>query len=244
MEQRTYTLREVARELGLPESTVRYYRDAFALYIPTVGLGRRRRYPEDALDVFRIIAHGFAQNMAREDIEARIQHGEPRVSSQAVTQAAPMRVHRRTPDSGTPTEELVSTIMDSERERRDVMWQLAREIVRMGEVLERQQMTLVQITQHLDWGANRALPPGQDLSPVPYSGMTPAQPPVPDEGSLARELGALREELQRERELVERLRRSKLEIERRATVAEAELERRAESPDVSALRRFLGKEQR
>ena len=123
-------------------------------------------------------------------------------------------------------------------------WQLAREIVRMGEVLERQQMTLVQITQHLDWGANRALPPGQNVSPVPYTGMTPAQPPVPDESSLARELGALREELERERELVERLRRSKLEIERRATVAEAELERRAESPDMSALRRFLGKEQR
>ncbi len=240
----TYTLREVARDLDLPESTVRYYRDAFVQYIPTVGVGRRRRYPAEALDLFRIVAHGFAQNMAREDIEARIQNIVPSAPSQAVTQTAPIQLHRRTPDRSTPTEELVTTIVDGERERRDVMWQLAREIVRMGEVLERQQMTLVQITQHLDWGASRALPPGQNLSPVPYSGMTPAQPPVPDESSLARELGALREELQRERELVERLRRSKLEIERRATVAEAELERRAESPDVSALRRFLGKEQR
>jgi hypothetical protein len=60
---------------------------------------------------------------------------------------------------------------------------------------------------------------------------------------LTRELASLREELERERELVERLRRGKLEIERRATAAEAELERRAESPEMGALRRFLGKEQ-
>jgi DNA-binding transcriptional MerR regulator len=244
MESRTCTLREIARELNLPESTIRYYRDAFEIYIPAVGLGRRRRYPAKALDILRVIADGFARNMAREDIEAQIQQVAPASPSHSVARAAPVRVHRHTPDSGTPTEELVSTIMDGERERRDVMWQLAREIVRMGEVLERQQMTLVQITQHLDWGANRALPPGQSISPVPYTGVTPAQPPVPDEHSLARELGTLREELERERELVERLRRSKLEIERRATTAEAELERRADSPDMSAIRRFLGKEQR
>jgi hypothetical protein len=130
--------------------------------------------------------------------------------------------------------------MDGERERRDVMWQLAREIVRMGEVLERQQMALVQITQHLDWGANRMLPPGQDGLPVPYTG--PA-PPVPNESSLASELHALRDELQRERELVERLRRSKLDIERRAIAAEAELEHRGETPDMGALRKFLSKDQ-
>src|SRR5260370_42641922 len=140
MASRSYTLREIAREMNLPESTLRYYRDAFELFIPTVGLGRRRRYPSPAREIFQLIAEGFAQNLAREDIESRIQEVAPAAATRAVARAAPVRIQRQS-DAGAPTEELVSTIIDSERERRDIMWQLAREIVRMGEVLERQQMT-------------------------------------------------------------------------------------------------------
>lgn len=243
MDGPTFTLREIAREMNLPESTIRYYRDSFALYIPAVGLGRRRRYPAAALDLFRIIAEGYSQNWTREDIEARLGEISPPAASQSQPLARPgnaLRLHRQTPVSPRPTEELVATLLDEERERRDVMWQLAREIVRMGEVLERQQLALMQITQHLDWGS-RALPPIPGL-PVPYTGER--APAVPDESALASELQGLREELQRERELVERLRRSKLEIERRATAAESELEHRAESPEMGALRRFLSKDQR
>jgi DNA-binding transcriptional MerR regulator len=241
MDSAALTLREIAREMNLPESTIRYYRDAFALYIPTVGLGRRRRYAAESLELFQVIVEGYAQNLSREDIEARLQERSPAASAPAsvpATRPAPLRLHRQTPVSRQPTEELVATIMDGERERRDVMWQLAREIVRMGEALERQQLALMQITQHLDW-TNR-LPPVAGL-PVPYMG-TGVAPAVPTENTLAKELSSLREELQRERELVERLRRSKLEIEQRATAAENELERRADSPDLSALRRFLGKD--
>jgi len=232
------TLREIAREMNLPESTIRYYRDAFATYIPTVGLGRRRRYPAESLDLFRIIADGYAQNLSREDIEARLREVTPEVTQVEQSQSpAALRLHRHTPVAIQPSEPMMQSMMESERERRDIMWQLAREIVRMGETLERQQLALMQITQHLDY---RALPPIAGL-PVPYTGQAPA---VPDEKTLAKELGDLREELQRERELVDRLRRSKLEIERRATAAEAELEHRAESADMGALRRFLGKDQR
>jgi DNA-binding transcriptional MerR regulator len=237
-----YTLREIARELNLPESTIRYYRDAFAPFIPTVGLGRRRRYPADAVDVFRTIADGYSQNLSREEIEANL----PGPVAQTIeTRPASLRLHRQVPApvSAPPTDQIIA-MLESERERRDVMWQLAREIVRMGETLERQQLTLMQITHHLEWGASRALPPVPGL-PVPYTG-TPAtpEPARPDEQELARELGSLREELQRERELVERLRRAKLEIERRATNAERELEHRAQSSDMGALRRFLSKDER
>jgi DNA-binding transcriptional MerR regulator len=239
MDVPAYTLREIARELNLPESTIRYYRDAFAAYIPTVGMGRRRRYPAEALELFRTIAAGYSQNLSREEIESNLP--APTYVEQTETKPTALRLHRQPPP---PPPEQIVAMMDSERERRDVMWQLAREIVRMGEVLERQQLALMQITQHLDWGANRALPPVPGL-PVPYTGapVAPA-PPRPDEQELARELGSLREELQRERELVERLRRAKLEIERRATSAEKELEHRIESPDLGALRRFLGKDER
>ena len=82
---------------------------------------------------------------------------------------------------------------------------------------------------------------------MPYAGpeVTPAPAPAgPNEDELAKELSSLREELQRERELVERLRRAKLEVERRATNAERELEHRTESPEMGALRRFLSKDDR
>ncbi len=239
----TYTLREIAGELNLPESTIRYYRDAFASHIPTVGLGRRRRYPTEAIEVFRVITEGYAHSLSREEIEVRVQQVAPPVTSTPeVTQTTALRLHRQAPIASQSTEALMATMMDGERERRDVMWQMTRELVRMGEVLDRQAMALVQITQHLEWGGNRALPPGQGVAPVPYTGGVVPAAPVRDEAALAKELHALREELQRERELVERLRRSKLEIERRATSAEAELQHRAESPDMGALRKFLSKD--
>ena len=239
----TYTLREIAGELNLPESTVRYYRDTFAAYIPTVGLGRRRRYPAEATEVFRIITEGYAQSLSREAIEARVQQAVPPVTGEPlIPRTTALRLHRQAPVTSQPTEALMATMMEGERERRDVMWQMTRELVRMGEVLDRQQMALGQITQHLEWGGNRALAPGQGMAAVPYNGGSVPAAPVRDDAALAKELHALREELQRERELVERLRRSKLEIERRATSAEAELQHRAESPDMGALRKFLSKD--
>jgi DNA-binding transcriptional MerR regulator len=59
------TLRQVADELGVPESTVRYYRDAFLDHIPSVGTGRRRRYPPPAVAVLRSIAEGYAAGRSR-----------------------------------------------------------------------------------------------------------------------------------------------------------------------------------
>ncbi|MDA8193257.1 MAG: MerR family transcriptional regulator [Thermaerobacter sp.] len=53
------TVAEIAQQLHLPESTVRYYRDRFSAYIPVVGEGRHRRYPEEAVEVFRTIADGL-----------------------------------------------------------------------------------------------------------------------------------------------------------------------------------------
>src|SRR5262245_52519518 len=72
-----FTIRDIARELNLPESTIRYYRDAFALYLPAWGMGRRRRYPPESLELLRLIADGYAQNQSREEIEARVQEAAP-----------------------------------------------------------------------------------------------------------------------------------------------------------------------
>jgi len=50
------TIADIAKRLELPESTVRYYRDRFAPYVPSVGEGRGRRYRPEALAVLRFIA--------------------------------------------------------------------------------------------------------------------------------------------------------------------------------------------
>jgi DNA-binding transcriptional MerR regulator len=52
------SLKEVAERLGLPESTLRLYRDEFEDWIPTQGEGRRRRYGEKGIEALRRIVEG------------------------------------------------------------------------------------------------------------------------------------------------------------------------------------------
>ncbi len=163
-----YTIREIARELALPESTVRYYRDAFVEHVPVVGTGRRRRYPADAVAILRLVAHGFATGKSREEIAAGLR-GRPRPA-----------VEHQPPVLATRESELLEQVDDA--------------------------------------------PPAQ-LS------------------ELLEEMEALREQLEVERQLVERLRRSKLEIEHRAAQAEARLAEQEERPRRrSVLGRLLKRE--
>jgi DNA-binding transcriptional MerR regulator len=213
MDAASYSIREIARELNLPESTIRYYRDAFEAYLPSFGAGRRRRYPPEAVEILRIVADGYSRNQSRDAIASRIQEMAPAVPVPTVR-----RISRPLP--AMPADDIMATMLQDERERRDIMWQMAREIVRMGERLERQQMMLGEIARRLEATADRTLGSGngQWLAVPPAGGTSASAREV--EQQLAGELQNLREELERERELVERLRRSKLEIERRATQAE------------------------
>ena len=68
---------EIAKRLDLPESTVRYYRDRFAEYVPTTGEGRNRRYKAEALKVFTAIAEsirsGTPADIVEEELRDRFQ---------------------------------------------------------------------------------------------------------------------------------------------------------------------------
>ena len=66
------TIKEISDILKIPESTLRFYRDRFAEYIPVIGHGRKRRYPETAIEIFRIIAESYERNMTAEDIAERL----------------------------------------------------------------------------------------------------------------------------------------------------------------------------
>jgi DNA-binding transcriptional MerR regulator len=216
---RLYTIRDVARELGLPESTVRYYRDAFSAYLPSVGTGRRRRYPPEAIPLLRLVAEGYAQNRPRAEVEQALSEslGAPSAGRAAATMVQP-GFH------GQDRDELLATVLDGERERREVMWQMARELVRLGEAIERQQVLLARLAEQAG-PTNHALPAalaGEAGAAAGAAGQ-PSIPAAPPAAAAQTELDQLRQELARERDLVERLRRSKLNIERRAAEAEAQL---------------------
>jgi len=191
-----WTIRRIADELGVPESTVRYYRDQFERYVPAVGRARRRRYPEDAVAVLRFIAEAYATGRQRDDIAAALAE----MRGEAVPEPRPPSAlpALRDPALSAALDHLVA----GEAQRHEALWQLATQVSRLGEALEQQQATLRDIVQRFDDGS-RALPP-------PPAVERRAQPP----GPVPEDMEALRQELVTERELVERLRRAKLVLER------------------------------
>lgn len=67
------SLREVGRRLGIPPSTVVYYKDRFERFLPEPGgKGRRKRYPADVLAVFRLIRELYDKNWTAEQIEEHL----------------------------------------------------------------------------------------------------------------------------------------------------------------------------
>jgi DNA-binding transcriptional MerR regulator len=298
------TLRQVADNLGLPESTVRYYRDAFLDHIPFIGTGRRRRYPPPAVAVLRSIAEGYASGRSREAMLSTLEGAAPRPASGTVE--TPRATGRAA--GGVSNLELLAAIMDGEREQRDALWQMAKEIVRLTDVLEGQEKVLTEIADHAGvrpalaaaqppkalaegradagWRATPPPAPAPMPSPPPVHAAPPAPPPpapsaapqatvpwtppppppppaapafrvepptpIPPEGvppppaprgsesgAPASEMERLRVELESERQLVERLRESKLKLEHRVSDAEAELEERRPRKRSSVLGRLL-----
>jgi DNA-binding transcriptional MerR regulator len=291
------TLKQVAEELGLPPSTLRYYRNAYSDYVAAVGAGRRRRYPPQAVAVLRHIAQSYAAGKSKTAIllsldgtatatfAAQRAGGEPR-SMEEVSNL-----------------DLLAAIVDGEREQREALWQMAREIVRLTDVLEGQERLLVEVADHagvdvahvIGEGAARAAlqagPPASDSvavptasahtpAPAPSMDRTPPARPAPEEplvsrsatqpagvagppaesppavpttpteppaaaplvgGAFESEVERLKQQLETERLLVERLRDAKLKLEQRAADAEAELEERRAKRS-SIIRRILGPE--
>lgn len=67
-----YSVIEIARELNLPESTVRYYRDRFRNYVPATKRGGRKVYDEQALEALRIVAEGLRKGETAATVEDRL----------------------------------------------------------------------------------------------------------------------------------------------------------------------------
>ncbi len=72
---RLLTLTEMAQYLGIPETTVRYYRDRFAPFLPAVGSGRSRRYPLETVERLRWIVEQLRAGIPAHEIEAQLRAG-------------------------------------------------------------------------------------------------------------------------------------------------------------------------
>lgn len=260
------TLKQLAEQLGLPESTVRYYRDTYIDQIPSVGTGRRRRYPPEAAAILRTIAEGYASGSSRSQVQVRLSR-----SSGAIPFVNDTTAPRQTLDHVTNLD-LLAAILDGEREQRDALWQMAKEIVRLSEVLQDQDQVITSIADKagvavkgqlsaprqpaLESGIGNRGPEGPatgnwqpaiavETAPEPKPPTAePFRSPIPDsrlptsEGSAVKQL---REELETERALVERLREAKLQLEHRTAEAEAALTEQGPGRK-SVIRRLLGGE--
>lgn len=218
-----YSVRQLANALSLPESTVRYYRDSYSSYLTVVGTGPRRLYPFDTLERLRVIKDGYARGLGRSAIEAKLSEFE-----------LPNGQSGNGSTSLAKYEDVLATILDGERERREAMWQVAREIVRLGEAIERQQVLLGAIAAQVGATERDARADAQttDAQQIPVAEAATI------DSTVEAELATLREQLAHERELVERLRRSKVEMERRAAEAEALLDATA-GEDPSGRRKHI-----
>lgn len=86
------SLREIGRRLGIPPSSISYYKDRFSTFIPSEGSGgRRSRYPADALGVFRDIREMFGKGLSADQVERELvlQYGE-RESAEQETPPVPV----------------------------------------------------------------------------------------------------------------------------------------------------------
>lgn len=70
------TLKQIAEDVSMPESTLRLYRDEFEEYLPATGEGRRRRYPDTTAALLRSVVEwkkrGWSATQIRDSL-AKVQ---------------------------------------------------------------------------------------------------------------------------------------------------------------------------
>ncbi len=67
-DERLLSVAEIARRLGVPESTVHYWKNRFAQHLPSLGSGRQKRFRSEAVEVFRVIAEMFSLGHSAQDV--------------------------------------------------------------------------------------------------------------------------------------------------------------------------------
>lgn len=77
------TISQIARSLGVPESTVRYYRDRFEENLPYVGTGRSRRYLPEAVDTLKSVMAAVKNGAPLEEVRQSLETAKQEVAATA-----------------------------------------------------------------------------------------------------------------------------------------------------------------
>jgi DNA-binding transcriptional MerR regulator len=223
------SIREIARRTDLPESTLRYYRNVFAELIPTVGRGRNRRHPEEAVQRFLLIASLFsagesrttvrrellhAADVAGEDVEIIDESLSARPNSGS-DRRYPITRADRTYLTSPELEDLLAALLMRDRE----LAAMHRELLEMVGQLLHALGRLADVRP-----ASATVRPEAAIPPPPPEPDRADEPGASADGPL--EVEQLRDTLARERETVERLRKARLELERRVSRLEREKKHR------------------
>jgi DNA-binding transcriptional MerR regulator len=83
-----YSIADIAKELNLPESSVRYYRDRFKNYVPAVKRGGRKVYDDRALEALRMAAEGLRKGETAATVEDQLSYYFSQVLDAEETAAA------------------------------------------------------------------------------------------------------------------------------------------------------------
>ncbi len=71
------TLKEIAQQIGVPESNLRYYRNRIDEYLPSVGKGRRRRYYPEAAEIFRRTVEMVQEGVSLDRVHRQLSADKP-----------------------------------------------------------------------------------------------------------------------------------------------------------------------
>lgn len=94
MSAKLLSVAAIARELNVPESTLHYWKNRFAQFLPAVGRGRQKRFRAEAMPVFRAIAELLALGHSTKDIRSQLAERFPMTieTARATSAPAPMPV--------------------------------------------------------------------------------------------------------------------------------------------------------
>ncbi|WP_291329648.1 MerR family transcriptional regulator [Desulfovibrio sp. UCD-KL4C] len=67
-DKKLLSIAEISRSLEVPESTLHYWKNRFAQYLPSTGRNRQKRFKPEAVEIFSLIASMLKQGHTAEDV--------------------------------------------------------------------------------------------------------------------------------------------------------------------------------
>ena len=135
------TAAALAGELGIPESTTRYYLRRYAAWVPSAGEGRGKRYRREALDVLRFVADQHKAGLSADLVESSLSSRFPiNAQPQQPTVTTQQQSVTTSEDARALLSDLVrEAVRDEVNEVMAEVVELRREVARLTALLTAQQ---------------------------------------------------------------------------------------------------------